>query len=399
MKVGVIKRKSRKKGKSNIIEVHIRYYVSPKPIDRRMEEVFLYKRAMNPKQTLHNKKMDFKIEKRIHEIRDEQMMGVFNIEDYTKPSENIREWAENWLETKDFIERTEQPYKVILNLFDEHFGKGRTFVEVKHADAMRFRTWLRKECVSRYGKPYSVNSLNTYLNRMKVIFEEAMKQGMQTYKRMNPFTDGLYFKTKEVIGEYISSEEYNLLDYKKCLAPEQAKAFMFSILTGLRTGDLKKILWKDIIKDEKGWFSYIKMNKGDKPIRVSFPKKCMDLIGERGAENERVFKYSQSNQENTYFYVWLSQTLPKKRIGQANDGLVFHSARNSFVTNLLMKGVPPVRVQKYVGHSDLKTTLSYYRGSTEMQEVDIQGYMDEIEAKRSVLKAKKLITGSDSELV
>ena len=34
-----------------------------------------------------------------------------------------------------------------------------------------------------------------------------------------------------------------------------------------------------------------------------------------------------------------------------------------------------------------------------MQEVDIQGYMDEIEAKRSVLKAKKLITGSDSELV
>ena len=35
--------------------------------------------------------------------------------------------------------------------------------------------------------------LNTYLNRMKVIFEEAMKQGMQTYKRINPFTDGIIF--------------------------------------------------------------------------------------------------------------------------------------------------------------------------------------------------------------
>jgi integrase len=117
----------------------------------------------------------------------------------------------------------------------------------------------------------------------------------------------------------------------------------------------------------------------------------MDLIGERGADNERVFKYSQSNQETTYFNIWLSQSLPKKRIGQANEGLTFHSARNSFVTNLLMKGVPPVRVQKYVGHKDLKTTLSYYRGGSEMQEVDIQLYMDDIDAKRSFLKAKDLI--------
>ena len=56
-----------------------------------------------------------------------------------------------------------------------------------------------------------------------------------------------------------------------------------------------------------------------------------------------------------------------------------------------MKGVPPVRVQKYVGHKDLKTTLSYYRGSNEMHEVDIQMYMDDIDAKKSVLNAKDLI--------
>jgi len=209
MKVGAIKRKSRKKGKSNIIEVHIRYYVSPKPFDRRMEGVYYYKRAMNTLQTNHNNKMDYLIEQKVSKIRNEQMLGVLDIEDYTKTSQNIREWAENWLETKDFDTNTEAPYKVILNLFDEYFGKGRTFVDVKHEDVMRFRTWLKKDCVSRYGKPYSVNSLNTYLNRMKVIFEQAMKQGMQTYRRINPFTDGIYFKTKEVIGEYISSEEYN----------------------------------------------------------------------------------------------------------------------------------------------------------------------------------------------
>ena len=94
----------------------------------------------------------------------------------------------------------------------------------------------------------------------------------------------------------------------------------------------------------------------------------------------------QSNQETTYFNIWLSQSLQKKLIGQAKEGLTFHSARNSFVTNLLLKGFPPVRVQKYVGHKDLKNTLGYYRGSNEMQEIEIQTYMDDIDLKRSVFR-------------
>jgi len=117
----------------------------------------------------------------------------------------------------------------------------------------------------------------------------------------------------------------------------------------------------------------------------------MDLIGERGADNEKVFKYSQSNQETTYFNIWLSQSLPKKRIGQANEGLTFHSARNSFVTNLLMKGVPPVRVQKYVGHKDLKTTLSYYRGKSEMQETDMLKMDSLYRSEQLGQRAKELI--------
>ena len=59
---------------------------------------------------------------------------------------------------------------------------------------------------------------------------------------------------------------------------------------------------------------------------------------------------------------------------------------------MLMIGTPAVRVQKYVGHADLKTTLSYYRGSTEMQEEDMQSFMDNIKAERNVLKAKQLLS-------
>ena len=57
-----------------------------------------------------------------------------------------------------------------------------------------------------------------------------------------------------------------------------------------------------------------------------------------------------------------------------------------------MEGIPAIRVKEYVGHEDLKTTLSYYRGSTEMQEEDMQRYMDALEGKRAILSAQKLLS-------
>ena len=44
--------------------------------------------------------------------------------------------------------------------------------------------------------------------------------------------------------------EYSKLDYTKCKSKGIAKAFMFSILSGLRKTDVETMLWKDIEKDE-----------------------------------------------------------------------------------------------------------------------------------------------------
>jgi integrase len=37
----------------------------------------------------------------------------------------------------------------------------------------------------------------------------------------------------------------------------------------------------------------------------------------------------------------------------------FHGIRGTFITNLLLQGVPVIKVQAIVGHDDLKTTLMY----------------------------------------
>ena len=172
---------------------------------------------------------------------------------------------------------------------------------------------------------------------------------------------------------------------------------MFSILTGLRLGDLRdNIKWGDLKKDEKGWHIYIAMTKGGSNIRISISDLAKDLIGERKPDNVLLLDFYTSVTKIGYLNVWLAQTFPNKTIGQQSGrsgvvGLTFHSARASFITNMLMNGVPTVRVQTYVGHKDLKTTLSYYRGSTEMQEEDMLRMDDIYKAEMTGLKAKSLL--------
>ena len=182
-----------------------------------------------------------------------------------------------------------------------------------------------------------------------------------------------------------------------CGCPNIARGFMFSILTGLRLGDLRdNIKWGDLKKDEKGWHIYIAMTKGGSNIRISISDLAKDLIGERKPDNVLLLDFYTSVTKIGYLNVWLAQTFPNKTIGQQSGrsgvvGLTFHSARASFITNMLMNGVPTVRVQTYVGHKDLKTTLSYYRGSTEMQEEDMLRMDDIYKAEMTGLKAKSLL--------
>ncbi len=53
-------------------------------------------------------------------------------------------------------------------------------------------------------------------------------------------------------------------------------------------------------------------------------------------------------------------------------GTNFHSLRASFITHLLLKGIPAIAVQKMVGHADLKTTQRYVRLSAS----DLNGATD-----------------------
>ena len=384
-----------KKGKEKLEAYLVHYLPEKKQKKVRLKGVFIYKRPRTSVEKIHNDNTKYEAEQILAKARKEQRLGYYNLDDYTREPESVVAFCEDYIETirpkikKDSI----SPYVKATKLFGEFFGHSRTFADVTYEDADKFKTNLLTGAMNRYKRNYKRNTVNTYLNRLSLMFDEAMKRGNLTHKRMNVFKEVGEWKVEKTIKPYINTQEYKQLNENMCVCKPIARAFKFSILTGLRTGDIMALRWKDIQKDVKGWHTYINMQKTADPIRVALTEEHFKLMGERGHDNEVIFDYTMSNLEYTYFYTWIKATFGEsKEVGETNNGIVFHSGRASFITNMLMRGTPAVRVQTYVGHADLKTTLSYYRGSTEMQEVDMNAYIDEIRGETGVLRAKQILS-------
>ena len=404
MNIWWVKSRSTKKNKKNTTQAYLRWYENRKPITKKLEGMVKFTGRLTPQQSKWNKKVDLDVADILNTNKKELATGLFDIEKWDKTGRSFVDYGNEYINNMrskmgtPASENTKASYKQALKLFENFFGKRKQFHNISKEDVLNFKADLYKNGVSRYGKVYEENTINTYNNRLKLIYEGAIAN-QDIVTRTNWFKTEGYIKVNKdsLIKEYINTKEFAKLDPTLCQCPKIAKAFMFSLLTGLRKGDLEnKITWGDLKKDEKGWHIYIAMTKGGKKIRIAITPLAMSLLGERKPDNVLLLDFYTSVTKIGYLNVWLAQTFPNKTIGQQSGrsgivGLTFHSARASFITNMLISGISPVRVQTYVGHKDLKTTLSYYRGSTEMQEEDMLKMDNLYKSEMVGLKAAALL--------
>jgi len=404
MNIRWVKSRSTKKNKKNTTQAYLRWYENRKAITKKLEGMVKFTGRLTPQQSKWNKKVDLDVADILNTNKKELATGLFDIEKWDKTGRSFVDYGNEYINNMrskmgtPASDNTKASYKQALKLFENFFGKRKQLHNISKEDVLNFKADLYKNGVSRYGKVYEENTINTYNNRLKLIYEGAIAN-QDIVTRTNWFKSDGYIKVNKdsLIKEYINTKEFATLDPNLCQCPKIAKAFMFSLLTGLRKGDLEnKITWGDLKKDEKGWHIYIAMTKGRKKIRIAITPLAMSLLEERKPDNVLLLDFYTSVTKIGYLNVWLAQTFPNKTIGQQSGrsgiiGLTFHSARASFITNMLISGISPVRVQTYVGHKDLKTTLSYYRGSTEMQEEDMLKMDDIYKAEMVGLKAKSIL--------
>lgn len=205
----------------------------------------------------------------------------------------------------------------------------------------------------------SQNTAATYF----AIFKAGLKQA---------FVDGyliidLAAKVKgipeqESRREYLTIEELNTLAQTPCDNPIIKRAALFSALTGIRHVDIKKMKWKEMVKEGDHYRVNFTQQKTKGVEYKPISAQAYQLCGDIRADDQLVF-------EGLPAPSWISKPLERwiKAAGITKH-ITFHCFRHTYATLQLANGTDIYTVSKMLGHTNVRTTQIYTKVVDEKKE-------------------------------
>lgn len=212
---------------------------------------------------------------------------------------------------------------------------------------MDFVKYMKKEGLSDTTVHTYFSNLNTIFNRAyraEIINENPVSRMDKTEKPQYPETE----------REYLTLDELKRLMATPCRDETVKRAFIFACFTGLRLSDIEGLTWENVKPtSEGGWQVEEKQMKTKKIVVVPLSDNALEQLPERGAANERVWKYLPSRPK-------IGRDL-RKWVQDAGIGktITFHSSRHTNATLLITFGADIYTVSSLLGHTDIATTQIY----------------------------------------
>ncbi len=189
-----------------------------------------------------------------------------------------------------------------------------------------------------------LNTIAKHIHHLRTIVGETVRRGLIPNGYV-PF-ERLQIRTER--REHVALSE----DELRCIAqvdvfPQVRDAFLFCCRTGLRYSDYVRLANEHFrLIGEETWIE-MQMKKTHQMVRVPLTA-LTPLVGEAG-NHPAIPRNPLTNQQ-------LKQIVEKAHITKR---VTFHTARHTFATLLLAKGVPITTVQALLGHSSVRTTQRY----------------------------------------
>lgn len=320
--------------------------------DRSFEylQIYLYQNPITTAEKNENKENLRLAEKILTLKKAELIKGEFNIENtnkgkvllldyYNKLKEDRYESKgnyDNWEAALKHLERYCPPNIAIKDI-DENFVKG-------------FKKYLHKEAKTNGDTLLSQNTKYTYFNKLRAVLREAYAEGYlntDVVKSVKGFSQG------ESKREYLTHSELQELSETTCKHAVLKQAFIFSCLTGLRWSDINKLKWSEVREEEENFRIIFRQKKTDGIEYLYISQQARDLLGERGSNNDKVFKGLKYGAHfNAEILKWCMRAGISKHI-------TFHSARHTNAVLLLENGADIYTVSKRLGHKEIRTTQIY----------------------------------------
>lgn len=243
-------------------------------------------------------------------------------------------------------------WKRVLELF-KAFAKSDTvaFSQINMKLIENFKRYLLEAPnAGNKDAEISQNTASNYFSTFKTVLKRAFVDGYLTID-LSAKTKGI--RELDTRRETLTLEEINLLVNTECDKPVVKQAAFFSLLTGLRHCDVKKLKWGELQKvGDKYRLNFTQQKtKGVEYMPIS--EQAYKVCGEPKRPEQLVFADLPDITK-------ISPSLKKWiKVAGINRNITFHCFRHTFATLQLTHGTDIYTVSKMLGHTDIKTTQIY----------------------------------------
>ena len=261
------------------------------------------------------------------------------------------------MEMRGFSKHTKASYYRKAKEITEYFKKPMRQVKIQE-----LRDYLLKYL--RQERGLTEKSVNYYNNVIRFIYDVVIDVPIN--KRQLPL-----YKGKRRLPKILSYEELNVF-FNACENYKYKTIFMMIYGSGLRISEATNIRVEDI--DSKNMRIFVRNGKGERERYTVLPKASLEML------RECYRRYKPNHQEGYMFLNRKGNPLKVERLrvffrryrrkAGISEDFIVHSLRHSFATRLVEEGVPLVQVKELLGHSCIRSTMTYVHVANNMQEVD-----------------------------
>ena len=261
------------------------------------------------------------------------------------------------MEMRGFSKHTKASYYRKAKEITEYFKKPMRQVKIQE-----LRDYLLKYL--RQERKLTEKSVNYYNNVIRFIYDVVIDVPIN--KRQLPL-----YKGKRKLPKILSNEELNVF-FNACENYKYKTIFMMIYGSGLRISEATNIRVADI--DSKNMRIFVRNGKGERERYTVLPKASLEML------RECYKRYRPNHPEGYMFLNREGKPLKVERLrvhfrryrrkAKISEDFIVHSLRHSFATRLVEEGVPLVQVKELLGHSCIRSTMTYVHVAKNMQQVD-----------------------------
>jgi integrase len=231
-------------------------------------------------------------------------------------------------------------------------GKDLTFKDITPELLEKIKKFLLEAKTTKSNTKLSRNSALSYFNKIRAALQQAFEDRLINE---NPAKRVKGIKEAETHREFLTVEEVRKLINVPCEIDVLKRAFLFSVMTGLRWSDVNGLKWRNLTFSEELGNYQIRytQQKTKKAEILPISEQAIAFIGEREDADDKIFK---GLRYSAWYNLKLQQWIMKAGI---NKSITFHCARHTYATLMLTHDVDLYTVSKLLGHKNIKTTQIY----------------------------------------